>query len=150
MSGSISRGVAPGTNQERSMVEIERLRGARSREWACAPRLAPSFAPRDFAPRACPPRVCATRAFAALLGALLCAGADAQPPANPAAATVAGFTYVKSLGGIDEYQLDSNGLTVLLVPRPLRAGGDVPGDLPRRLAQRGDGHDRARRTFSST
>ncbi len=29
---------------------------------------------------------------------------------------VAGFTYVKSLGGIDEYRLDSNGLTVLLVP----------------------------------
>jgi zinc protease len=28
----------------------------------------------------------------------------------------AGFSYVKSLGGIDEYRLDSNGLTVLLVP----------------------------------
>ncbi|MEA3107866.1 MAG: zinc protease, partial [Gammaproteobacteria bacterium] len=28
----------------------------------------------------------------------------------------AGFTFVKSLGGIDEYHLDGNGLTVLLVP----------------------------------
>ena len=27
-----------------------------------------------------------------------------------------GFSYVKSLGGIDEYRLESNGLTVLLVP----------------------------------
>jgi len=34
--------------------------------------------------------------------------ATAAPP------TVPGFTYVKSLGGIDEYHLDSNGLTVLL------------------------------------
>src|ERR1700726_1948367 len=37
--------------------------------------------------------------------------AKASPPA-----AVAGFSYVKTLGGIDEYQLDSNGLTVLLVP----------------------------------
>ncbi len=36
---------------------------------------------------------------------------EATPPAP-----VAGFTHVKSLGGIDEYQLDTNGLTVLLVP----------------------------------
>jgi zinc protease len=28
----------------------------------------------------------------------------------------AGFSHIKSLGGIDEYRLDSNGLTVLLVP----------------------------------
>src|ERR1700682_3461585 len=40
--------------------------------------------------------------------------AAAPPPASPTA--VAGFSYVKSLGGIDEYRLDSNGLTVLLVP----------------------------------
>jgi zinc protease len=33
-----------------------------------------------------------------------------------ASVTVPGFSYVKSLGGIDEYRLDSNGLTVLLVP----------------------------------
>ena len=34
-------------------------------------------------------------------------------PAAPA--SVEGFTYVKSLGGIDEYRLDSNGLQVLLL-----------------------------------
>jgi zinc protease len=36
--------------------------------------------------------------------------------AAAASAEVAGFSPVKSLGGIDEYRLDSNGLTVLLVP----------------------------------
>src|ERR1700685_638770 len=36
-----------------------------------------------------------------------------QPDAFPCSA---GFSHVKSLGGIDEYRLDSNGLTVLLVP----------------------------------
>ena len=40
----------------------------------------------------------------------------AQAAAAAAPASVAGFTYVKSLGGIDEYKLDGNGLTVLLVP----------------------------------
>jgi zinc protease len=34
----------------------------------------------------------------------------------PGAAPGAGFSHIKSLGGIDEYRLDSNGLTVLLVP----------------------------------
>src|SRR5450755_3375777 len=43
----------------------------------------------------------------------LLAGAPAAAP-QPVAA--AGFTFVKSLGGIDEYHLDANGLTVLLVP----------------------------------
>ena len=38
------------------------------------------------------------------------AGAPAAP------VTVPGFTYVKSLGGIDEYRLDANGLTVLIMP----------------------------------
>src|ERR1700691_1023911 len=38
--------------------------------------------------------------------------AAANSPSSPPA--VAGFTYVKSLGGIDEYRLDSNVLTVLL------------------------------------
>jgi zinc protease len=33
-----------------------------------------------------------------------------------AAPIPAGFTFVKSLGGIDEYRLDSNGLSVLLAP----------------------------------
>jgi zinc protease len=44
---------------------------------------------------------------------------SAERPASPpqaASVAVAGFTYVKSLGGIDEYRLDANGLTVLLVP----------------------------------
>src|SRR3979411_1130090 len=48
------------------------------------------------------------------------ASAAAQPAAAPRPASspkgVAGFSFVKSLGGIDEYRLDSNGLTVLLGP----------------------------------
>ncbi len=36
--------------------------------------------------------------------------------ASAAAQGSAGFSHVRSLGGIDEYRLDSNGLTVLLVP----------------------------------
>jgi zinc protease len=50
--------------------------------------------------------------------------AASSSAASPSAATagaatpvaVAGFSYVKSVSRIDEYQLDSNGLTVLLVP----------------------------------
>jgi len=38
----------------------------------------------------------------------------AHPPAVPPSAV--GYTFVKSQGGIDEYRLDSNGLTVLLAP----------------------------------
>ena len=41
-------------------------------------------------------------------------GGPAVRQAGPA--TVAGFTFVKAVGGIEEYQLDSNGLTVLLAP----------------------------------
>ena len=67
----------------------------------------------------------------AALGAVLPAAASAAtvPPATASAAAqstaptpasspaaVPGFSFVKSLGGIDEYRLDSNGLTVLLVP----------------------------------
>ncbi len=48
------------------------------------------------------------------------ASAVVQPATAPTPAStpglVAGFSFVKSLGGIDEYRLDSNGLTVLLVP----------------------------------
>src|ERR1700737_582454 len=44
------------------------------------------------------------------------AAAPPTPALAPAPVAVAGFSYVKSLGGIDEYRLDSNGLTVLLVP----------------------------------
>jgi zinc protease len=50
----------------------------------------------------------------------LCAGAAALaavvPTARAGAVTVPGFTYVKSLDTIEEYRLDGNGLTVLLVP----------------------------------
>src|SRR5450432_1426057 len=42
--------------------------------------------------------------------------AQAAPPEPAVTAAPAGFSHVKSLGGIDEYRLDSNGLTVLLVP----------------------------------
>jgi zinc protease len=61
-------------------------------------------------------------AGAVLLGAALtaalpaAAAAAALPAAAPPPAVVEGFSYVKSLSGIDEYRLDSNGLTVLLVP----------------------------------
>src|SRR5712691_1489713 len=59
---------------------------------------------------------CVGCAKAAALGAVfsVAASAVAAPASSPTA--VAGFSYVKSLGGIDEYRLDSNGLTVLLVP----------------------------------
>ncbi len=49
---------------------------------------------------------------AALVAALgLCGPAAYSDPA-----TVAGFSYIKSLDGIDEYRLDYNGLMVLLLP----------------------------------
>jgi zinc protease len=54
--------------------------------------------------------------WAAAMAGLLCCG---QSPATPVAAP--GFSYVRSLGGIDEYRLDSNGLQVLLV-----SGHSVP------------------------
>lgn len=40
----------------------------------------------------------------------------AAPGASAGAPVVAGFTFVKSLEGIDEYILDANGLTVLVAP----------------------------------
>jgi zinc protease len=45
-------------------------------------------------------------------------GQQSAPSAASASAqsAPAGFSHIKSLGGIDEYRLDSNGLTVLLVP----------------------------------
>jgi zinc protease len=69
----------------------------------------------------------------ATAGQAVPAGTDAAPanagsanavPAKAAAAKIApgqdaaapGFSHIKSLEGIDEYRLDSNGLTVLLVP----------------------------------
>ena len=57
--------------------------------------------------------------FGAVLGGLspaaFAAAAQATAPPDGSAA-VAGFTHVKSFGGIDEYRLDGNGLSVLLVP----------------------------------
>jgi zinc protease len=53
------------------------------------------------------------------VGAAVCAlGAFAAAPAPATAApvSVAGVSFVRSLGGIDEYRLDGNGLSVLLVP----------------------------------
>ncbi|HEX3912553.1 MAG TPA: pitrilysin family protein [Steroidobacteraceae bacterium] len=41
---------------------------------------------------------------------------SAAPVQAAHAAPSSGFTRIRSLGGIDEYRLDSNGLTVLLVP----------------------------------
>ena len=50
-------------------------------------------------------------AYAATLGCAL-----VSPGANAVPASVAGFSYVKSLDGIDEYTLDANGLQVLVKP----------------------------------
>jgi zinc protease len=59
------------------------------------------------------PKVRMSTAIAACLMAAA-AGSSIRP--GFAAAVVPGFSYVKSSGGIDEYRLDSNGLTVLLAP----------------------------------
>jgi zinc protease len=54
---------------------------------------------------------------AASAGSVAAAAQPAEVPTPVSSpAVVAGFSFVKSLGGIDEYRLDSNGLTVLLVP----------------------------------
>ena len=51
------------------------------------------------------------------LGSVAAQAAPDKPTLQPAAVPGStGFSHVKSLGGIDEYRLDSNGLTVLLVP----------------------------------
>jgi zinc protease len=50
-------------------------------------------------------------AYAATLGSLLMSNSAGAVPV-----AVAGFSYVKSLGGIDEYTLDANGLQVLVKP----------------------------------
>jgi zinc protease len=67
--------------------------------------------------------VCISAAAAGALIAPVAAAVPkhAQPAAKHADESAAqggagGFTHVKSLSGIDEYRLDSNGLTVLLVP----------------------------------
>jgi zinc protease len=60
----------------------------------------------------------ATAAAAVMTAAAVHAAPVKTPPAPQAVAPLgsAGFTHVRSLGGIEEYRLDSNGLTVLLVP----------------------------------
>ena len=55
-------------------------------------------------------------AMGCFLVLLLCATRAPIAGAAVTASAPAGFTFVKSLGGIDEYRLDSNGLTVLLAP----------------------------------
>src|SRR3569833_801991 len=47
---------------------------------------------------------------------LLVAGPTAIAGAETAPVTVAGFTYIKSAGGIAEYRMDANGLAVLIKP----------------------------------
>ncbi|MGO9949501.1 MAG: M16 family metallopeptidase [Steroidobacteraceae bacterium] len=54
--------------------------------------------------------------MAALALAALATAAAPREENTPAAPAFPGFTHIKSLGGIDEYRLDSNGLSVLLVP----------------------------------
>ena len=56
-------------------------------------------------------RILGTAAIALALGSTAARSAE---PAHGSA--VPGFTYVKSLGGIDEYRLEANGLDVLLMP----------------------------------
>ena len=55
-------------------------------------------------------------ALSAISTAGLCLSAAAAPAAPAKPAAIAGFSFVKSLAGIDEYRLDANDLTVLLVP----------------------------------
>ena len=61
------------------------------------------------------PILTAVAAFA-LAGVVHAAPDKPAPPMPAAAQGSAGFSHIKSLGGIDEYRLDSNGLSVLLVP----------------------------------
>jgi zinc protease len=62
---------------------------------------------------------CARAKWWVLMGTVVlvagAARAQSAAGARGAPAAVAGYSYIKSLGGIDEYRLDSNGLTVLLV-----------------------------------
>jgi len=56
------------------------------------------------------------RMSTAIAACLMAAAGGSSVRASFAAAVAPGFSYVKSSGGIDEYRLDSNGLTVLLAP----------------------------------
>ena len=54
-------------------------------------------------------------AFALLLGCAHTTAVRAAAATSPGPVAATGFTFVKSIDGIDEYRLDSNGLAVLLV-----------------------------------
>jgi zinc protease len=54
--------------------------------------------------------------FATLCAALACAAFSPGAGADAAQASVPGFKYVRTAGAISEYTLESNGLTVLLMP----------------------------------
>jgi zinc protease len=54
--------------------------------------------------------------FATLLAAVTCAAFSAGARADAAPAVVPGFKFVRTVGAISEYTLESNGLTVLLMP----------------------------------
>jgi zinc protease len=61
-------------------------------------------------------RLVALTRLVAVVGIFMAVGALAAPaaPADPASGIPAGFSRVKSLGGIDEFRLDGNGLIVLI------------------------------------
>jgi zinc protease len=56
------------------------------------------------------------RILAALLLATPLLASQPAWSAGPGAVDAAGFTYVRTVGSVSEYRLDSNGLTVLLMP----------------------------------
>jgi zinc protease len=60
--------------------------------------------------------ITATLLGAAAQYAIAAPPATAPPPAAAASNPTAGFTLIKTLGGIEEYRLESNGLTVLVMP----------------------------------
>jgi zinc protease len=60
--------------------------------------------------------ICTSLAALGLASFAVQAAPERSAPVPAGAQGSTGFSHVKSLGGIDEYRLDSNGLTVLLVP----------------------------------
>ncbi len=84
--------------------------------------------------------------FAGIAALALAAFATAAAPReeNTAAAQAfPGFTHIKSLGGIDEYRLDSNGLSVLLVPDHSAPVVTFQVTYQVGIAQRGDRYHRS-------
>ncbi len=60
-------------------------------------------------------RMCTLTALAGAVCGVVCGAAANAEEAVPSV-KVAGVSFVKSVGGIDEYQIDGNGLTVLIAP----------------------------------